>query len=246
MLPVTEIFHSIQGEGLNAGRTAWFIRLFGCNLACPGCDEPLHEDVTKRDQMDEEAIVTQIEDTPADLVVITGGEPAMYDLTRLTQLIRERCVSRTITGGEEGDIEVEWLPTVHPCLDRTHKVASPLICIETNGTCAIKGDIDFVCVSPKPLKYAKGNAIAYNQETFSKAHEIKVVVGWTSPEELDGEIKFFQGLSGNENVQILLSPLTTFPEGDLVPEAAQAAVDACKKYQTARLSPQWHKWVKIR
>ena len=244
MLPVTEVFHSIQGEGLNAGRTAWFVRLFGCNLACPGCDEPLHEDSSKRNQMEEEAIVDQIKDTPADLIVITGGEPALYDLTKLIQLIREKCVTHWV-GGEDGH-EVVWESTNHPCQDRAHKVASPIICIETNGTCAIKGEIDFICVSPKPLKYAKGNAITYSQETFSKAHEIKVVVGWTSPEELDGEIKFFKGLSGNEQVQILLSPLTTFPEGDLVPEAAQAAVDACKKYQTIRLSPQWHKWVRIR
>jgi organic radical activating enzyme len=194
--------------------------------------------------MEEEAIVDQIKDTPADIIVITGGEPSMYDLTKLTALIREHCVSHSF-GTDSVTIQVNWLPTQHPSLSRDHLVASPLICIETNGTCALKGEIDFVCVSPKPLSYRKGDGVTYDEGTFKRANEIKLVVGWTSAEELDNDIRSFTAMA-NEQTQILLSPLTTFPEGELDPAAAQAAVDACKRYQNIRLSPQWHKWIKIR
>ena len=37
-MPVVETFHSLQGEGLHAGRSAFFIRLAGCRVGCPWCD----------------------------------------------------------------------------------------------------------------------------------------------------------------------------------------------------------------
>ena len=37
-LPVVESFYSIQGEGANTGKAAWFVRLGGCNVRCPWCD----------------------------------------------------------------------------------------------------------------------------------------------------------------------------------------------------------------
>ena len=37
-LPVVETFHSLQGEGHHSGRSAFFIRLGGCNVGCPWCD----------------------------------------------------------------------------------------------------------------------------------------------------------------------------------------------------------------
>ena len=37
-LPVVETFHSLQGEGHHSGRSAFFIRLAGCNVGCPWCD----------------------------------------------------------------------------------------------------------------------------------------------------------------------------------------------------------------
>jgi organic radical activating enzyme len=58
--PITEIFHTSQGEGLNAGRNAWFIRMGGCNYACPGCDEPLHKNAEAVTRMAASEIVDQI------------------------------------------------------------------------------------------------------------------------------------------------------------------------------------------
>ena len=38
LLPLAESFYSVQGEGYNTGRAAWFIRLGGCDVYCPWCD----------------------------------------------------------------------------------------------------------------------------------------------------------------------------------------------------------------
>lgn len=70
--PIIEIFDSIQGEGLNLGKQATFIRLAGCNLNCPWCDTNWKE---AKESLELEEILKRV---PARaLVVITGGEPFM-------------------------------------------------------------------------------------------------------------------------------------------------------------------------
>lgn len=83
---VVETFTSIQGEGINMGRPATFIRLFGCNLKCSFCDEPKH---TKQDlvkNLTEEAIASLVE---TKLVVITGGEPSINDINPLIWFLQD-------------------------------------------------------------------------------------------------------------------------------------------------------------
>ena len=70
---INEIFYSLQGEGYNSGTAAVFVRLSGCNLRCPFCDTR-HESGT---EMSEEEILAQVSSYPANLVVITGGEPSL-------------------------------------------------------------------------------------------------------------------------------------------------------------------------
>lgn len=218
--PVTELFHSIQGEGANAGRSAWFIRLAGCSFQCPGCDEPLHEDVTKIQRMTEEEIVAQM-DTPSDIVVITGGEPTLHDLGPLTAAIKRHCSSWTVASCRE-----------------------VLVCLETNGTGAIRGDFDFVCVAPKPLAFAKNKTAGYNLATFMRANEIRLVVGWHDDQNVERLI--LQYAEALPQVQIYLSPLTMFPGNLLIPETAARAVELVKKHPQTRLSLQTHKWLMIR
>ena len=70
---VNEIFYSLQGEGLHTGEPAIFIRFSGCNLACPWCDTD-HKAFT---EMTAEQITSKCKHYPAQLVVLTGGEPAL-------------------------------------------------------------------------------------------------------------------------------------------------------------------------
>jgi len=72
---VSEIFHSIQGEGSNAGKPAVFLRLSGCNLRCKWCDTKYAQ--TKGKEMATDQIIREIKKYPCQHLVITGGEPLL-------------------------------------------------------------------------------------------------------------------------------------------------------------------------
>ena len=88
MLPVNEIFTSFQGEGLSLGRAAFFIRLQGCPIRCPWCDSASTWDVQKGTKMSVSQLVQAATAEKASIVVITGGEPAIHDLTELTAQLK--------------------------------------------------------------------------------------------------------------------------------------------------------------
>ena len=74
-LNITEIFHSIQGESLHAGRPCTFIRLSGCNLRCHYCDTRYAYEPGKI--MPIEEILARVKGYACPLVEITGGEPLL-------------------------------------------------------------------------------------------------------------------------------------------------------------------------
>lgn len=73
MKKINEIFYSVQGEGLHAGRPAHFIRFSGCNLHCPFCDTKHEEGV----MMTDEEILEKI-NFGSNMVILTGGEPSLF------------------------------------------------------------------------------------------------------------------------------------------------------------------------
>lgn len=85
--PLMEQFYTIQGEGYHQGKAAYFIRLAGCDVGCVWCDVKESWDKDKHPLSSVEDIVFQVLSTPARIVVITGGEPFMYDLDPLIQAL---------------------------------------------------------------------------------------------------------------------------------------------------------------
>jgi organic radical activating enzyme len=92
-LPVVETFHSLQGEGLHAGRSAFFIRLAGCTVGCPWCDtkhswpQGSHPRRSLAELAGEAATAAA---AGAAFVVITGGEPLHHDLSSLCTALRQK------------------------------------------------------------------------------------------------------------------------------------------------------------
>ncbi len=84
MLPVMEAFYTLQGEGFHQGKAAYFIRLAGCDVGCVWCDVKESWDKNLHPIQSIEQIVTEARKFPARLVVITGGEPTMYNLEKIT------------------------------------------------------------------------------------------------------------------------------------------------------------------
>ena len=147
-LPVVETFHSLQGEGMHAGRSAFFIRLAGCTVGCPWCDtkhswsagsHPL-QSLNELAQAAASAAAAG-----AAFVVITGGEPMHHELEPLGEALRAATASPDQPAG---------LP-IH---------------LETSGVDALSGRFDWITLSPKRHRPPQ-------QQALAACHELKVVVG---------------------------------------------------------------------
>lgn len=87
--PVVETFHSLQGEGAWTGTSAFFIRLGGCDVGCPWCDQKESWPAKRYPQQSPLTLARQAKVANPAIVVITGGEPLMHDLAPLTRHLRE-------------------------------------------------------------------------------------------------------------------------------------------------------------
>ena len=87
--PIAETFHSIQGEGAWTGVSAFFIRLAGCNVGCPWCDQKESWTDKTFPKYSSEMLSTKAQQANASIVVITGGEPLMYNLFPLTDKLQK-------------------------------------------------------------------------------------------------------------------------------------------------------------
>jgi 7-carboxy-7-deazaguanine synthase len=76
-MKVSEIFYSVQGEGINAGKPAVFLRLAGCNLNCSFCDTKYANEYKAGVTMTIGELLVEIMKYPCKHVVITGGEPLL-------------------------------------------------------------------------------------------------------------------------------------------------------------------------
>jgi organic radical activating enzyme len=89
MLPVMEAFYTIQGEGTFSGHPAYFIRLGGCDVGCVWCDVKDSWEAEKWPVLTIQDIVAEAKQYPCRKVVITGGEPLMYNMNPLTTLLKQ-------------------------------------------------------------------------------------------------------------------------------------------------------------
>ena len=87
-LPLMEHFYTIQGEGYYAGRAAYFIRLGGCDVGCVWCDVKESWNAATHPLTDIETIIHFVKGSQTKLVVITGGEPALYNLSGLVDALK--------------------------------------------------------------------------------------------------------------------------------------------------------------
>jgi organic radical activating enzyme len=140
-IPVVETFHSLQGEGLHAGRSAFFLRLAGCSVGCPWCDtkQSWPQEAHGEQSLSElSARARAAAGNGAAFVVVTGGEPLHHNLDAL-------CAALAAAG----------LP-LH---------------LETSGVDPLSGRFDWITLSPKRHRPPRPELLAAGHELKPVVHE---------------------------------------------------------------------------
>lgn len=90
-MKISELYKSVQGEGLLTGTPSVFVRASGCNLRCWFCDTPYASWQPEGQDLSVDEILAQIEEWDCRHVVLTGGEPMLFaELLPLAERLRER------------------------------------------------------------------------------------------------------------------------------------------------------------
>ena len=88
-VPLIDQFYTLQGEGYYAGETAYFIRVGGCDIGCRWCDEKISWSPALHNSVSIEDIINSIKALKGRTLVVTGGEPSLYNLSILTRKAQE-------------------------------------------------------------------------------------------------------------------------------------------------------------
>ena len=107
-LPVMEHFYTLQGEGYHQGKAAYFIRLGGCDVGCVWCDVKESWDADKHPKLEIESLKLEVAKTPAKMVVITGGEPLLYNLDQLTKELQAAGLQTNIETSGSSPLTGNW------------------------------------------------------------------------------------------------------------------------------------------
>jgi 7-carboxy-7-deazaguanine synthase len=83
VLPVMEEFYTLQGEGFNTGQAAYFIRVGGCDVGCKWCDVKESWNASDFPPVSTDLVVKNATAFPAKAIVVTGGEPLLYNMDYL-------------------------------------------------------------------------------------------------------------------------------------------------------------------
>lgn len=213
-LLIAEIFYSIQGEGTLVGVPAVFVRTSGCNLRCSWCDTPYTSWKPEGSKMTNDEIIREVLRHPAQHVVITGGEPMLYEaVVPLTTMLRT--LSKHITIETAGTV---FQPVVCDLMSISPKLA--------NST-------------PDGEWSARHDATRYQPEILKRLmaefdYQLKFVV--SAAADLDEIRSMLADLDADRN-RVLLMPEGTSPE--VTRNRAQWLAEICKA-EGFRYSPRLH------
>lgn len=103
-----ETFFTLQGEGFHQGRSAFFIRLAGCDIACPWCDVKESWDAGIYPKVSAEDLRISFGDSGANFVVVTGGEPMMYDCSELCHSLKKEKAEMALETSGAYPLSGDW------------------------------------------------------------------------------------------------------------------------------------------
>jgi len=166
-LPLMEEFYTIQGEGFNTGQAAYFIRLGGCDVGCHWCDVKESWDASLHPLTPIRDIVDKASSFPAKAVVITGGEPLLYNLEPLCSMLHEQgiCIFLETSGAYPVSGSFDWI-CVSPKKFKNPRPDMLAIADELKVIVFNKQDFDW---AEQHTSFLKSNCLQYLQPEWSKA-----------------------------------------------------------------------------
>ena len=138
LLPLMEAFYSIQGEGFHTGKAAYFLRIGGCDVGCHWCDVKESWNANLHPLTEVEEIIKLIDRTKVNTVVVTGGEPLMWNLNLLCNRLRKKGlkVHLETSGAYPMSGEFDWIcfspKKNQKALDKIKQLANELKIIVQN------------------------------------------------------------------------------------------------------------------
>jgi len=107
-LPLVERFFSVQGEGYHTGKAAYFIRLGGCDIGCSWCDSRFAWDPDLHPLVETDHIVNSVILSGTDSVVVTGGEPLIWNLNYLCSCLKNKNIKTFIETSGAYPLSGKW------------------------------------------------------------------------------------------------------------------------------------------
>lgn len=99
LLPIMEHFYTLQGEGAHTGMASYFIRIGGCDVGCHWCDVKESWEAGKHPLTDVDELIEEVLKY-SKTIVLTGGEPLMWNLDYITAKLKEKgCTIHIETSG---------------------------------------------------------------------------------------------------------------------------------------------------
>jgi 7-carboxy-7-deazaguanine synthase len=217
-MKISEIFYSIQGEGMLTGVPSVFVRTSGCNLRCVWCDTPYTSWSPEGADMMVEQILAAVQSHPARHAVVTGGEPMIAPgIAKLTEAIRRLGLHVTI----------ETAGTVY------HRVACDLMSISpklANSTPHEREDGKWAAQHDR-LRYQPD---VLKQLMSEYEYQLKFVVA--SPEDMTEIANMLEDVQADRSRVVLMAEGTTT---DVIRERAPWLTEICKR-EGFRYSPRLH------
>jgi 7-carboxy-7-deazaguanine synthase len=169
MLPLMEEFYTIQGEGFHTGTAAYFIRIGGCDLGCHWCDVKESWNAALHPPTAVDIIVANASKY-SETVVVTGGEPLTWDMTALTEKLKNngKKVHIETSGAYPLSGKWDWI-----CLSpKKNKLPTQTVYDKANELkVIIHNKHDFVFAEEQAEKVNQ-NAILFLQPEWSKKEEM--------------------------------------------------------------------------
>ena len=156
-LLVMEEFYTLQGEGNNMGKAAYFIRIGGCDVGCSWCDSKESWNEKMFPPVDIEEVIKNAKPNKAITVVVTGGEPSLYPLDMLTKRLKEEGITTMVetSGAHQLSGNWDWI-----CLS-PKKYSPPKSDIYKHAH-----ELKVIIQNPADIEWAELNAEQVNEKTL--------------------------------------------------------------------------------